>query len=93
MAFRTPSDYPPVPPGVKMFDPRRFRRHARKQAYHGLIGSLLRKREVAEKEKHDALKREALARREKELALRELQKEKSLGFLARVKRVFSRRKV
>lgn len=91
MAFRTPSDYPPVPPGVKMFDPRRFRRHARKQ--EGFIGSLLRKREVAEKEKHDALRREALARREKELALRELQKEKSLGFLARVKRVFSRRKV
>ncbi len=24
-------DYPPVPPGCKTFDPRRLRRHARKQ--------------------------------------------------------------
>lgn len=31
------TDYPDVPPGVRMFDPRRLRRHARKASYLSAI--------------------------------------------------------
>jgi len=41
-------DCPEVPPGVKYFDPRRFRRHARKQAMFRLLREKDRKLQDAE---------------------------------------------
>ena len=84
---------PEVPPGVMTFDPRRLRRHARKQEMWSALTSAKREKVVAEHEKRVALQRVAQAERERMKAQAQLAREKGKGFLARVRDVFRRRAV
>ena len=84
-------DYPPLPPGVMTFDPRRLRRHARKQA----IFSRRREAEIRAKMEHER----NVARRKLELARESLKREQApsrggeRGVLGRIRRLFQRRAV
>ncbi len=58
------SDYPDLPPGVKIFDPRRFKRHARKQ---GMLSEIInRERRAKEAEAKAHRLAETLAKRQGE---------------------------
>lgn len=49
-------DYPPAPPGVKMFDPRRFRRRQRTNAMLGVNRALSAKVEALERSRAGLLR-------------------------------------
>jgi multidrug efflux pump subunit AcrA (membrane-fusion protein) len=84
-------DLPLLPPGVSTFDPRRFRRHARKAQVMHALQSAKREKVVAEHEKRVALQRVAQAERERMKAQAQLAREQGKGFWGRVRDVFRRR--
>lgn len=80
-------DYPPVPPGVRTFDPRRLRRHNR-----ALLAASQVQRAKDEKRIQEAEKKALLQALHNEQRKNRIQAEKaSKGFLSKVKSFFSRR--
>ena len=79
-------DYPPIPPGVKIFDPRRLRR-AHRRAF--LLSE--RQRLTDQKRIDDAEKRALLRSLHSEQQKRSrLEEEKRAGVLGKLRRFFSR---
>lgn len=85
------ADFPEIPPGVRTFSARRFRRVAGARRAMSAIRRTEREKEIAEHEKREAIRRMGEAQRREAAATNRLSRELSKGFLARLKGVFTRK--
>jgi hypothetical protein len=85
------ADFPEVPPGVRTFSARRFRRVAGSRRALSTIRRTEREKEIAEHEKREMMKRLGEAQRREAAATNRLSRELSKGFFARLKGVFTRK--